>query len=73
MKTKLRIYVVILLICFFNISCFSVFPESHAKYIKEEVDKLTYDATLYKLTGNYKTIGINRNKSTSTTGYFYIL
>ncbi len=73
MKTKLRIYVVILLICFFNISCFSVFPESHAKYIKEEVDKLTYDATLYKLTGNYKTIGINRNRSTSTTGYFYIL
>jgi len=72
-KKRIRYYIVILLICLFNISCFSVYPESHAKYIKEEVSKLSYDATLYKLTGSYNTIGINKNLSTSTQGYFYIL
>lgn len=73
MKRKFKDYVILLLIALFGISCFSVYPESHAKYIKEEIDKLSYEATLYKLTGNYKTIGINRIRSTSTEGYFYIL
>ena len=74
MKTKKsKLYIITLLIALFNISCFSVYPESHAKYIKEETDKLVYDATLYKLKGNYKTIGIDKSHSSSTLGYFNVL